>query len=236
MHFSIRGLSPTAVTDKLLTVVAIFYMVLSAFDAFNGNRESNLRIMKAKFRLAGRGGQGIKFAGSFLAKTAMKANYHTTVSVDYTPSVRGGPIFCDVVIGSAPISYPFCDRDADVLLMLDQEGARRASESVCRKTACFVDTHTVKDPEKYIIRGLLFRCPFSKRADENKMTGAVNVLTLGWLSQYIRQKAAGGELPALEDGHYRQVIEGLPRRFREVNSRAFELGKMLFDEAPVKSA
>ena len=192
--------------------------------------------MKAKFRLAGRGGQGIKFAGSFLARTAMKANYHTTVSVDYTPSVRGGPIFCDVIIGSAPISYPFCDRDADVLLMLDQEGARRAGESVCHKTACFVDTHTVKDPEKYIIRGLLFRCPFSKRADENKISGAVNILTLGWLSQYIRRKAAGGEFPTLEDDHYRQVIDGLPQRFREVNSRAFELGKMLFDETPVTSA
>ena len=40
MHFSIKGLSPTAITDKLLTVVVIFYMVLTAFDAFNGNRES----------------------------------------------------------------------------------------------------------------------------------------------------------------------------------------------------
>ena len=192
--------------------------------------------MKAKFRLAGRGGQGIKFAGSFLAKAAMKADYHTTVSVDYTPSVRGGPIFCDVVISSEPISYPFCDRDADVLLMLDQKGARRASESICQKTACFVDTHTVTDPEKFIISELLFRRPFSKRADENEIPGAVNILTLGWLSQYIRQKANGGRLPALQDEHYRQVTKGMPHRFREVNSRAFELGKKLFDEIPVITA
>jgi Pyruvate/2-oxoacid:ferredoxin oxidoreductase gamma subunit len=188
--------------------------------------------MKAKFRMAGRGGQGIKFAGSFLARAAMKANYHTSVSVDYTPSVRGGPIFCDIVISSAPISYPFCDYDADVLLMLDQEGARRASESVSQKTACFVDAHTVKDPEKLIIEGLLFRCPFSKQADENNIPSAVNILTLGWLSQYIRRKAAMGRLPALEDDHYRQVIESMPQRFREVNLRAFELGKKLFHEAP----
>jgi 2-oxoglutarate ferredoxin oxidoreductase subunit gamma len=192
--------------------------------------------MKAKFRLSGRGGQGIKFAGSFLAKAAMKANYHTTVSVDYTPSVRGGPIFCDVVISSDPISYPFCDRDADVLILLDQQGARRAAESICQKTACFVDTHTVKDPEKYITRGLLFRYPFSKQADENKIPGAVNILTLGWLSQYIRQKATGGQLPVLEDDHYRQVIGGMPSRFREVNSQAFELGKRLFDEVPATSS
>jgi Pyruvate/2-oxoacid:ferredoxin oxidoreductase gamma subunit len=192
--------------------------------------------MKAKFRLAGRGGQGIKFAGSFLAKSAMKAHYHTTVSVDYTPSVRGGPIFCDVVISLEPISYPFCDRDADVLLMLDQEGARRAGESVCQKTVCLVDTHTVKEPEKYISRGLLFRCPFSKRADENKIPGAVNILSLGLLSQYICHKAVGGKFPALADDHYQQVIESMPQRFREVNSQAFELGKLLFAETPVTPA
>jgi len=166
----------------------------------------------------------------------MKADYSTTVSVDYTPSVRGGPIFCDVVISSAPISYPFCDQDADVLLLLDQQGARRAGESVCPKTACLVDADTVKDPEKLIDRGLLFRCPFSRRADENKIPGAVNILTLGWLSQYIRQNAAGGRLPALADDHFREVIENMPPRFREVNSRAFELGKRLFEQAPATSA
>ncbi len=192
-------------------------------------------MMKAKFRLAGRGGQGIKFAGSFLANAAMKAEYHTTVSVDYTPSVRGGPIFCDVVISSKPISYPFCDGDANILLTLDQEGLRRAAESVCHKTACFVDAHTVKDPAKYITHGQLFQCPFSKQADENKIPGAVNILSLGFLSQYIRRKTVEGDLPALQDDHYRQVIENMPRRFKEVNSRAFALGITLFDETPLTS-
>ena len=190
--------------------------------------------MKAKLRLAGRGGQGIKFAGSFLAKAAMKAHYHTTVAVDYTPSVRGGPIFCDVVISSEPISYPFCDRDANVLLLLDHEGAQRASESICHHTACFLDAHTVTNPEDFITRGLLFRYPFSKRADDHNIAAAVNVLSLGLLSKYIRQKAVDGELPALEDDHYRQVLESMPERFREVNSRAFELGKLFFNEAPLR--
>jgi 2-oxoglutarate ferredoxin oxidoreductase subunit gamma len=188
--------------------------------------------MKAKFRIAGRGGQGIKFAGSFLARAAMKANYHTTLSVDYTPSVRGGPIFCDVVISSESISYPFCDRDANVLMMLDQEGASRAGESVCPETACFVDTHTVKNPEKFILKGRLHRFPFSKRADENKIPGAVNILSLGLLSQYLRHKAGEFQLPILEDDHYREVIENMPQRFREVNSQAFKLGIKIYNEAP----
>ena len=50
--------------------------------------------MKLKLRLSGRGGQGIKFVGSMLVQVAMVADYYATLSVDYTPSVRGGPIFC----------------------------------------------------------------------------------------------------------------------------------------------
>jgi Pyruvate/2-oxoacid:ferredoxin oxidoreductase gamma subunit len=190
--------------------------------------------MKTKFRLAGRGGQGIKFAGSFLAKAAMKAQYHTTVAVDYTPSVRGGPIFCDIVISSDPIFYPFCDCDADILLMLDQEGAQRAVEGVCQKTASCVDAHTVTNPEKFITRGLLFRCPFSKRADEHDIAAAVNILSLGWLSKFIHRRAAGHELPKMEDDHFVELINRMPGKFRNINSRAFQLGKLLYDEAPAE--
>jgi len=187
--------------------------------------------MKAKFRISGRGGQGIKFVGSTLAKVAMSANYHATVAVDYTPSVRGGPIFCDVVISSEPIHYPFCDRDADVLLMLDKKGAPRASECVCQKTVCIVDAHTVSEPEEYIANGRLFRCPFSKRADEHNITAVVNLLSLGWLSKFLYQTAAGRGLPVLEDDHYLRVIQRMPRRFRDTNTQAFELGAELYQEA-----
>ncbi|MBY9015251.1 MAG: 2-oxoacid:acceptor oxidoreductase family protein, partial [Candidatus Lokiarchaeota archaeon] len=63
--------------------------------------------MKLKLRFSGRGGQGIKFLGSILVRVATAANYYATLTVNYTPSVRGGPIFCDVILSSAPISYPF---------------------------------------------------------------------------------------------------------------------------------
>ena len=130
-----------------MTATTIFYMIFSRFEPFQATGKKS-DIMKTKFRLAGRGGQGIKFAGSFLAKAAMKAQYHTTLTVDYTPSVRGGPIFCDIVISSEPISYPFCNHDANVLLMLDQEVTRRASEDVYQKTAKWVCHLTVKEENR----------------------------------------------------------------------------------------
>ena len=181
--------------------------------------------MKIKVRIAGRGGQGIKFAGSLLARVAMKAGYHTTVTVDYTPSVRGGPIFCDVIIGSQPIDYPFCDQDADVLLMLDQKGGHRAAECVCPKTVSFVDAHTVQAPETFIGEGQLYHCPFSKLADEHNLAAVVNVLAIGRLAHYLGTKAAEGTMPLLETDHFDRVFEALPKRFRAVNQRAFGLGR-----------
>lgn len=187
--------------------------------------------MKAKFRFAGRGGQGIKFVGSTLAKVAISANYHATVAVDYTPSVRGGPIFCDVVISSKLIHYPFCDRDADLLLILDKNGAIRASECVCRKTVCVVDAHTVSEPEALIANGRLFRCPFSKRADEHHLAAVVNLIALGWLAKFLHQSASGMGLPVLADDHYLGVIQRMPKRIRDTNEQAFELGTQLYQEA-----
>jgi Pyruvate/2-oxoacid:ferredoxin oxidoreductase gamma subunit len=162
----------------------------------------------------------------------MSANYHATVAVDYTPSVRGGPIFCDVVISSKPIHYPFCDRDADILLILDNKGASRASACVCHKTVCVVDAHTVSAPEAFIANGRLFKCPFSKRADEHDIAGMVNLLSLGWLSKFLRQRATGLWLPVLADDHYQRVIQRMPERIRATNAQAFKLGEQLYQEAP----
>lgn len=186
--------------------------------------------MKAKFRFTGRGGQGIKFVGSTLAKVAIAAGYHTTVALDYTPSVRGGPIFCDTVVSSEPISYPFCDRDADIFIVLDQEGFERASAIVCEKTTSFVDLHTVENPEEIISKGSLYRCPFTKQADDNKITAAVNILSLGFLSKYIRNNTSTDRFPVLTDTQYQQVFDGMPPRFREANALAFQLGKQLYQE------
>jgi 2-oxoglutarate ferredoxin oxidoreductase subunit gamma len=125
--------------------------------------------MKLKLRFSGRGGQGIKFLGTALVRVAMLGKYFATLSVDYTPSVRGGPIFCDVVLSSNPISYPFCDKDADVFIAIDQKGFDRASECIWENTISFVDTNTVENPEEVIKVGTLYRIPISRRADENNV-------------------------------------------------------------------
>ncbi|MHA1986602.1 MAG: 2-oxoacid:acceptor oxidoreductase family protein [Promethearchaeota archaeon] len=182
--------------------------------------------MKLKLRFSGRGGQGIKFLGSVLVRVAMVGNYFATLTVDYTPSVRGGPIFCDVVLSSDPISYPFCDKDADLFIAIDQKGFIRASECVWEKTSSFVDTITVDNAEEIIKEGTLQRVPITKRADENNFPRATNILSLGFIAQYLHDS---GKID-LKEEYYAQIFKSMPERVRDVNLRSFQLGKNLYQE------
>ncbi|MFX1567488.1 MAG: 2-oxoacid:acceptor oxidoreductase family protein [Promethearchaeota archaeon] len=181
---------------------------------------------KLKIRFSGRGGQGIKFVGSVLVSVAMTANYYATLTVDYTPSVRGGPIFCDVILDSAPISYPFCDKDADIFIAIDQKGFERASECICEKTISFIDEHTIANAEEIIQKGKIQRVPITRRADENKTPKSANILCLGFLSQYLKES----KKIDLKKEHYNQVLNNMPKRFRAINIQCYQLGQALYQE------
>ena len=186
---------------------------------------------KLKIRFSGRGGQGIKFVGSVLVRVAMVANYYATLTVDYTPSVRGGPIFCDVILDSTPISYPFCDKDADIFIAIDQKGFERASECICEKTVSFIDEHTIANPEEIIQKGKIQRVPITRRADEKKVPKSASILCLGFLSEYLKDS----ENINLKEEYYDQVLNDMPKSFRAINIQAYQLGQALYQELIDKS-
>ena len=181
--------------------------------------------MKVKFRFSGRGGQGIKFLGSALVRVAMVAKYHATLSVDYTPSVRGGPIFCDVVLSTDPIAYPYCDGDADFFVAIDQKGFERATECISDETICFIDADSIDSTAEEIIKKApMHRVPITRRADEQKMTGSVNILSLGFLSEHLKKS----NKPDLKEDQYIQVFNNM--RNSENNIKTFQIGKDLYNE------
>lgn len=182
--------------------------------------------MKLKLRFSGRGGQGIKFLGSVLVRVAMAAEYYATLTVDYTPSVRGGPIFCDVILSSAPISYPFCDKDADIFVAIDQKGFERASECIYEKTFSFIDEHTIVNAEEILQKGKFYRVPITRRADENKIPKSANILCLGFLSQYLKES----DKIVLKEEFYNQVLNSMPKRIRDINIQSYQLGQALYLE------
>ncbi len=187
--------------------------------------------MKIKIRFSGRGGQGIKFVGSLVAKAAMKSDYYCTLSVDYTPSVRGGPIFSDVVISTEPIAYIYCENDADIFIALDEKNFGRAAECVGDNTICLIDSDTVTHPENYITSGSLYRIPFCRVADENNLPRLANIVALGFLSKFFEEATQNGQLSLhIPEEHIFQVIDEMAPQFREPNMKAFRIGQNLYLE------
>ena len=187
--------------------------------------------MKVKFRFSGRGGQGIKFLGSALVKVAMEAKYFATLAVDYTPSVRGGPIFCDVILSDEPISYPSCDNDGDYFVAIDSKGIERASECIYDGTISFIDSDTVSNPKEIVTKGKMHIVPITKTADENKVTKSTNILSLGFLSEFLKKNAK----LKIKEEHYIKVFNEMPERFRKRNIETYNLGKKLFSETDLKN-
>ncbi|MFQ5978403.1 MAG: 2-oxoacid:acceptor oxidoreductase family protein [Candidatus Heimdallarchaeota archaeon] len=68
--------------------------------------------MTMQIRLAGIGGQGIKYAGRILGKAATESGFAASQIVRYTPATRGGLIYSDLVISEETnlIINPFIER------------------------------------------------------------------------------------------------------------------------------
>ena len=68
--------------------------------------------------LGGFGGQGLKVISSLLAQAAHQAGKHASMYNIYAAAIRGGPIFCTVIVSDGPIvSAPTTTAPTAVLAM-----------------------------------------------------------------------------------------------------------------------
>ncbi len=95
--------------------------------------------------LGGFGGQGIKVISSLLGQAAHRGGKHAAMYNIYAAAIRGGPIFCTVVVDDQPITGgPTTTRPTAVLAM--DPNPVRVYESVIRPGgALVVNTSLVGD-------------------------------------------------------------------------------------------
>ena len=86
----------------------------------------------------GVGGQGILTAGSVLANVAANNNLEVALTPVYSPAVRGGDSFVEIIISDAPIENPFMDH-ADLIFSLTSIDSASIIHYVDEKTELFYD-------------------------------------------------------------------------------------------------
>lgn len=181
--------------------------------------------------IVGVGGQGSLLASKLLGYLLLKEGYDVKVSEVHGMSQRGGSVVTYVRFGDKVYS-PIIDKgEADFIVSFEQMEAARylpylrengrivtnteriEPMPVTRGAAAYPENLIAKLEEKGAVVDAMDCLTLAEEAGSSK---AVNIVLMGRLSKYF-------DIPAEK---WQQAIEALvPEKFRDVNLKAFELGR-----------
>ena len=89
--------------------------------------------------IAGFGGQGVLFAGKFLAYKGLVQNKQVSWLPSYGPEMRGGTANCSVIISDTPVGSPIIT-NPDVLVAMNLPSLQKFVDSVVPGGHIFIDS------------------------------------------------------------------------------------------------
>jgi len=191
--------------------------------------------------VCGVGGQGILLLAEVLGTAALKSGLDARVSEIHGMAQRGGSVICHVRAGPGPVYAPtITDGSADVLLALEPAEALRALRFVGKETLALVSTRTIRPT---LVSLGLASYPGLEEAQEALKEACARVIFIDALG--LAEEAgsplaqnmvmagalhATGRFPAGREAMLEAIEELVPRRYVDINMRAFELGERKLKE------
>lgn len=126
---------------------------------------------------AGFGGQGILFAGKFLAYKGLIEEKQVSWLPSYGPEMRGGTANCSVIISDAPIGSPIVSKP-DVLVAMNLPSLEKYENEVVSGGKIFVDSTLIdKKVERDDVD--VYYIPATQMAYDNNMKTLANMIITG---------------------------------------------------------
>jgi indolepyruvate ferredoxin oxidoreductase beta subunit len=170
-----------------------------------------------KIVVAGVGGQGTLLASRLLAEAAIKSGLHVKIGETYGMAQRGGPVMGHIQIGGEINNPQIRKGEADLLIGFEPAEAVRRGITYLKKDALALVNTRVTAPVE-VVSGMV---PYP---DLEKLFGpiATNIVMLGAIVQ-------SGVLPYNEKIVLDTLKESLRPQFLELNMKAFDLGKKVYN-------
>lgn len=185
--------------------------------------------------LAGVGGQGTLLAAEVIGSAAVRDGLNVRVSEIHGMAQRGGAVVSNVRIGEGVLASTVLEGQADVLLGFEPLETVRNLKSASEKTLVIMNTQRIPPTElaskntKYpSVEEVLAKIHLFtgeviviKAADLAKKAGSrltQNIVLLGAL-------AAAKDFPVSAESVVEVLRELVPKKYVEMNVRAFELGR-----------
>ena len=170
-----------------------------------------------QFLFSGFGGQGILFAGKFLAYKGLMDKKQVSWLPSYGPEMRGGTASCGVIISDEPVGSPIV-ANPDVLVAMNLPSLDKYESAVAPGGMIFADSTLI---ERKVQRDdvKVFYIPATKLANDNGTPTLANMVLMGKILKELNDFGEDSLRAALG-----KVISAKRADMLEVNLHAMEIG------------
>ena len=168
--------------------------------------------------IAGFGGQGILFAGKFLAYKGLKEDLQVSWLPSYGPEMRGGTANCNVILSETPVGSPIVTAP-DVLMAMNLPSLQKYVDSVVPGGQIYLDSALI-DAKVERTDVEVFYIPATQIAKEQGIATRANMIIVGHLLENNPELSFDGV-----DAVVASLVPPKKAALVELNMKALTLGK-----------
>ncbi|MBR3300930.1 MAG: 2-oxoacid:acceptor oxidoreductase family protein [Clostridia bacterium] len=173
--------------------------------------------MTTQLLLAGFGGQGVLFAGKFLAYKGLLENRQVSWLPSYGPEMRGGTANCSVILSDEPVGSPIVSKP-DVLIAMNLPSLDKYENEVVSGGTIIVDSSLIeRKVERQDVK--VFYVPATKMAKDIDAPTLANMILVG---KFIKETGAV-DYNDLE-GALKKIVSARHQDLYEINLKAINNG------------
>ena len=167
--------------------------------------------------IAGFGGQGILFAGKFLAYKGLVEELQVSWLPSYGPEMRGGTANCNVILSDTPVGSPIIT-EPDVLIAMNLPSLQKYVDTVVPGGQVYVDSSLI-DAKVERTDVQVFYIPATQMAKDAGYPTLANMILTGKVLKESGAVAWDGNKETLES-----FIPAKKANLIDVNCQALQAG------------
>ena len=168
--------------------------------------------------IAGFGGQGILFAGKFLAYKGLMEDLQVSWLPSYGPEMRGGTANCNVILSDTPVGSPIVTTP-DVLIAMNLPSLQKYVDTVAPGGQIYLDSSLIDvKVERSDVE--VFYIPASQLARDNGIATLANMIIIGALLENHSELSFEGVDTVVE-----KLVPAKKAALVELNKKALSLGR-----------
>ena len=168
--------------------------------------------------IAGFGGQGVLFAGKFLAYKGLLEDLQVSWLPSYGPEMRGGTANCSVVLSDDPVGSPIIT-EPDVLIAMNLPSLQKFVNDVVPGGQIYVDSTLIGEKvERTDVE--VFYIPATQMAKEAGVSTLANMIIMGHVLQNNKELSFEGTEVTVQ-----KLVPAKKANLVELNMKALEAGR-----------